>query len=115
MSRVLCENCRYAAYKGEPVFADCSECGGQSMASERARKVAEKIVTYITSSDDAEPEDSTGSPTEYIASIIATAIATERAEILRGVIEMLQGLRSKEMVIKDLEAAIRKSGETKIS
>lgn len=40
MSRVFCENCSYAASKGEPAFANCMDC------AERTRKTQNTNIRF---------------------------------------------------------------------
>ena len=49
-----------------------------SSTPESALAAARKIVDYITLSDEAEPDDSTGSPTEYIAAIITHHLLAQK-------------------------------------
>jgi len=44
--------------------------------AERARRARERIVRYLASSDEAEPEDSNGNAGDYIEKIITSEFST---------------------------------------
>jgi hypothetical protein len=77
--------------------------GGFEM-SERATKLAERITGYIALPDGAEPDDSSGSPTEYIARLIDEAFPTPPDDVAGRIKELRELLGN--LPSADYEAGI---------